>query len=117
PSTVGQSPRGSIGGVDRIGRPHAATASSATTSAGKLTLLRAFSSFPRSTNTRRPPGSEPGHRMAVTTEIRHLAEHVGEDVTLQGWIETTRSHGRVGFAVLRDGSGIVQAVFSQREIA
>jgi len=55
--------------------------------------------------------------MAVTTEVRRLAEHVGQDVTLRGWIETTRSHGRVGFAVLRDGSGIVQAVFSQREVS
>src|SRR5690606_16813337 len=54
--------------------------------------------------------------MAVTTEVRRLAEHVGQDVTLRGWIETTRSHGRVGFAVLRDGSGIVQAVFSEREV-
>src|SRR5690554_7766878 len=54
--------------------------------------------------------------MAVITEIRHLAQHVGQDVTLRGWIETTRSHGKVGFAMLRDGSGVVQAVISQREV-
>src|SRR5690606_41914766 len=63
-----------------------------------------------------PPCADPGDGRPVTTEVRRLAEHGGRDVTLRGWFETTRSHGRVGFAVLRDGSGIVQAVLSQGEI-
>jgi len=45
-----------------------------------------------------------------------LAEHVGDTVTIAGWIETTRVHGKVGFAVVRDGSGVVQCVFLKSEL-
>jgi asparaginyl-tRNA synthetase len=43
-------------------------------------------------------------------EIRELADHVGRVVTLRGWVEATRIHRKVGFAVVRDGTGIVQGV-------
>jgi len=43
-------------------------------------------------------------------EIRDLGRHVGEAVTIQGWVETTRGHGKVAFIVLRDGTGVVQCV-------
>ena len=49
-----------------------------------------------------------------THEIRNLAAHQGDTVTLQGWVETTRSHGKVAFAVIRDGTGIVQCVFLKK---
>ena len=35
---------------------------------------------------------------------------MGEVVTLQGWVETTRGHGKVAFIVARDGTGTVQCV-------
>jgi asparaginyl-tRNA synthetase len=50
------------------------------------------------------------------TEIRHLGRHVGEIVTVRGWVQTTRGHGKVAFAVVRDGSGIVQCVIVQKEV-
>ncbi|MDT8341604.1 MAG: asparagine--tRNA ligase [Longimicrobiales bacterium] len=50
------------------------------------------------------------------TEIRHLHAHEGETVTLRGWVETTRSHGKVAFAVVRDGTGIVQCVFLKKAL-
>jgi asparaginyl-tRNA synthetase len=50
------------------------------------------------------------------TEIRHLHQHVGETVTIRGWVETTRSHGKVAFAVIRDGTGIVQCVFLKKQL-
>jgi asparaginyl-tRNA synthetase len=53
--------------------------------------------------------------MAVTT-VRHLGEHVGAAVTLRAWVQTTRVHGKVGFAVLRDGTGIVQCVLVQNQV-
>ncbi|UCC25363.1 MAG: asparagine--tRNA ligase [Gemmatimonadales bacterium] len=53
---------------------------------------------------------------AHATEIRHLSAHEGETVTLTGWVETTRSHGKVAFAVVRDGTGIVQCVFLKKEL-
>lgn len=43
-------------------------------------------------------------------EIRHLSDHVGSQVTVQGWVEATRGHGKVSFTVVRDGTGVVQCV-------
>ncbi len=43
-------------------------------------------------------------------EIRDLGAHVGESVTVAGWVETTRGHGKVAFTVVRDGTGLVQGV-------
>jgi asparaginyl-tRNA synthetase len=45
------------------------------------------------------------------TYINELPRHVGETVTLRGWVMTTRSSGKIAFLVLRDGSGYVQACF------
>jgi aspartyl-tRNA synthetase len=38
------------------------------------------------------------------------ADHVGESVTIAGWIDTRRDHGGVAFLDLRDRSGLVQVV-------
>lgn len=54
--------------------------------------------------------------MALVSEVRHLGQHVGEVVTVRGWVETTRSHGKVAFLVVRDGSGIVQGVVLQKQV-
>lgn len=43
-------------------------------------------------------------------EIRQLGEHVGEQVTICGWVEATRGHGKVAFTVVRDGTGVLQGV-------
>ncbi|MGE0144826.1 MAG: asparagine--tRNA ligase [Planctomycetota bacterium] len=42
--------------------------------------------------------------------IRRLPEHVGQKVLIQGWLYNMRSKGKLHFLLLRDGSGIVQAV-------
>ena len=49
--------------------------------------------------------------------LRSLGQHVGETIRIAGWIETTRVHGKVGFAVLRDGTGVVQCVFVRAEVS
>jgi asparaginyl-tRNA synthetase len=42
--------------------------------------------------------------------IADLAKHVGETVTLHGWLYNKRSSGKLHFLEVRDGSGIVQCV-------
>jgi asparaginyl-tRNA synthetase len=42
--------------------------------------------------------------------INSLGRHVGEVVTLRGWVTHLRSSGKVRFVVLRDGTGLAQGV-------
>jgi len=41
------------------------------------------------------------------TEIASLKDSIGKVVTVLGWIDAIRSHGKVGFMVVRDGTGLV----------
>jgi asparaginyl-tRNA synthetase len=49
-------------------------------------------------------------------DISGLHAHVGETVTIRGWVVTTRSSGKIAFVVVRDGSGYVQGVLSKKEV-
>jgi asparaginyl-tRNA synthetase len=42
--------------------------------------------------------------------IDELGKHVGEEVTLHGWVYNKRSSGKIKFIILRDGTGILQCV-------
>jgi len=44
------------------------------------------------------------------TYINELKNHIGKEVTLKGWLYNSRSSGKLVFAQLRDGTGIVQCV-------
>lgn len=49
--------------------------------------------------------------------ISHLtANHIGQTVSLQGWIAHLRSSGKIAFVNLRDGSGYLQCVVEQTTI-
>jgi asparaginyl-tRNA synthetase len=45
-----------------------------------------------------------------------LADHVGDCVTLEGWIYNKRSSGKLHFLEVRDGFGVVQCVMSKRDV-
>jgi len=44
------------------------------------------------------------------SDIARLAGHVGQTVTVRGWVSHLRSSGKVRFLVVRDGTGLVQGV-------
>ncbi len=54
--------------------------------------------------------------MSVLTTIIELKDHVGEEVTLHGWVSNKRSGKGIAFIILRDGSGFLQCVASQEEL-
>src|SRR5262245_23512131 len=54
--------------------------------------------------------------MPVVT-IDSLGGHVGETVTLRGWLASRRSSGKVHFLQVRDGTGTVQCVMGKNDVA
>jgi asparaginyl-tRNA synthetase len=55
--------------------------------------------------------------MSDTVEVRDLASHVGMEIVIRGWVESTRAHGKVAFLDVRDGTGVVQGVVIKKEVA
>lgn len=49
--------------------------------------------------------------------IEDLNGHTGKEVTVKGWLYNKRSSGKIHFLLVRDGTGIVQAVISRGEVA
>ena len=48
--------------------------------------------------------------------IQDIARHVGEQVTIRGWLANRRSSGKIHFLQVRDGSGFIQAVMSKAAV-
>lgn len=48
--------------------------------------------------------------MRPTVYIKDLSKHVGEEVTLRGWLYNKRSSGKLKFLIMRDGTGYLQCV-------
>ncbi len=48
--------------------------------------------------------------------IADLADHVGEEVTLKGWVYNWRKKGKLRFIILRDGFGYLQCVVFRPEV-
>lgn len=52
----------------------------------------------------------------MTTRISDLKDHVGKDVTIQGWMYNKRGSGKIYFLQLRDGSGSTQGVVAAADV-
>src|SRR5215218_2302523 len=48
--------------------------------------------------------------------IEDIGKHEGNEVTLNGWLHTRRSSGKIHFLIVRDGSGFIQAVMSKAAV-
>ena len=48
--------------------------------------------------------------------IEDIAAHVGQPVTIKGWLVNRRSSGKIHFLQVRDGSGFIQAVLSKAAV-
>jgi asparaginyl-tRNA synthetase len=53
---------------------------------------------------------------APYSRIAELPSHAGQAVRVRGWVTHVRSSGKVAFVVMRDGSGLLQAVLVKSDI-
>jgi asparaginyl-tRNA synthetase len=54
--------------------------------------------------------------MAEQLYIEQLADHVGEQVTIKGWLYAKTGKGKLQFLQVRDGTGIIQCVVFKRDV-
>lgn len=52
-----------------------------------------------------------------TIRIIDSKHHVGQEVTIKGWVANKRSSGKIAFMVLRDGSAFFQGVVLKQEVS
>ena len=52
----------------------------------------------------------------MQTTISKIGAHVGQTVTLKGWLHNRRSSGKIHFLTVRDGSGFIQVVMGKRDV-
>ncbi len=55
--------------------------------------------------------------MTQDVTIERIADHVGEEVTLKGWVYNKTDKGRLQFLLVRDGTGIIQAVVFKKNVS
>jgi len=49
--------------------------------------------------------------------IEDLAGHVGEEVTIRGWVYNKRAGGKIRFLIVRDGTGLLQCVIVRSNVS
>jgi len=54
--------------------------------------------------------------MPAFHRIEELPPLAGQTVITRGWVMTTRSSGKIGFVMLRDGTGYLQVVLSKKDV-
>jgi len=54
--------------------------------------------------------------MVTHVHIDRIGEHVGEAVTIKGWLANRRSSGKIHFLEVRDGTGFLQVVMGKKDV-
>jgi len=52
----------------------------------------------------------------MQSTISDIGKHVGETVTIKGWLHNRRSSGKIHFLVVRDGTGFLQVVMGKNDV-
>ena len=55
--------------------------------------------------------------MTNLIQIENMPQHVGQEITLRGWLYDKTDKGKLSFLQVRDGTGIVQAVVFAKEVS
>lgn len=55
--------------------------------------------------------------MAEPITIEKIADHVGNEVIIKGWLYAKTGKGKLQFLQVRDGTGIVQCILLKKEVA
>ncbi|HEX7420646.1 MAG TPA: asparagine--tRNA ligase, partial [Thermoanaerobaculia bacterium] len=53
----------------------------------------------------------------TSVRIKELPQHIGDKVTINGWLYNKRSSGKLQFPIIRDGSGYLQCVVFKKEVS
>jgi nondiscriminating aspartyl-tRNA synthetase len=61
------------------------------------------------------PPTGPTPRRVLAAELAELSAHAGGQVTVEGWLHRRRTLKSVTFLILRDRTGLIQAVFTTPE--
>ncbi len=54
--------------------------------------------------------------MPPTIRVEQIADYVGQEVTVQGWVYNHTHKGKLVFLLVRDGSGFVQCVVFKHDL-
>jgi asparaginyl-tRNA synthetase len=54
--------------------------------------------------------------MAEHVTIEQIAEHIGKEVTIKGWLYAKTGKGKLQFLQVRDGTGVLQCVVFKKEV-
>src|SRR3954454_7141369 len=54
---------------------------------------------------------------AMETTILLAGRHVGEEVTIKGWLYNLRESGKLLFPIFRDGTGLIQGVLFKKNVS
>src|ERR1017187_5995066 len=62
-----------------------------------------------------PSVQNKGNFTMPVVSIAAIGQHVGQEITLRGWLYNQRESGKLLFPQFRDGTGLLQGVVSQKE--
>ncbi|MHB1295298.1 MAG: asparagine--tRNA ligase [Anaerolineae bacterium] len=58
-----------------------------------------------------------GPHVGEQVYVRDVANYVDQEITIKGWLYNKRDKGKLQFLLLRDGTGMIQAVANKRDLS